>query len=332
MRVDSTAAARALLERALATGNDDDRYDAYTNLAILALRNDESEAGLSLPRHARTKSVPARRAAWVYRARALALTGAPRRSPPRPRPGPRPGHRSRRRRRGHRPTHHDGNDSMIQHSRPHGRTSRSSSPCSPWGPIAPEARAASRRGPAPRRRGLGARVVRSRRRVPARVRDRLGPACLPRNDPRGRRPSRGGPSSRAWSTASCWCRRSRSRPFTPTPTQQAELDKTRNNAMQSQLFQSHGREPARAHRRGTRDLRASAAISRGRALHHVHRPGPRAPVASAPAHRHADGHVRGGRGPGRRRRSRPSSRSACWRPTRSPTPSPPSCGRSAPAS
>lgn len=76
MRVDSTAAAQAMLERASALGNDDDRYQAYTNLAILALRDNRAADGIAW--FARANQVRPREAgAWVFRARALALTARP---------------------------------------------------------------------------------------------------------------------------------------------------------------------------------------------------------------------------------------------------------------
>ncbi len=74
MRADSTAAAGAQLERALTLGDDDDRYQAYTNLAILALRGQEGEAGLAYFERA-NKVRPREAGAWVFRARALALLG-----------------------------------------------------------------------------------------------------------------------------------------------------------------------------------------------------------------------------------------------------------------
>ncbi len=74
MRVDSTAAATAMLDRALALGNDDDRYQAHTNLAILALRNGDPADGIAAFERA-NQVRPREAGAWVFRARALALTG-----------------------------------------------------------------------------------------------------------------------------------------------------------------------------------------------------------------------------------------------------------------
>jgi Tfp pilus assembly protein PilF len=74
MREDSLGAARSLLEAALATGTDADRYDACVNLAIVALRQGDPARGLAYFERASAVR-PQESSAWVYRARALALAG-----------------------------------------------------------------------------------------------------------------------------------------------------------------------------------------------------------------------------------------------------------------
>ena len=75
MREDSVVVARALIQRALRLQpTDDDRYEAYSNLGILAMRDGNTEDGLSQFERATTVR-PDEADAWLYRARALAQMG-----------------------------------------------------------------------------------------------------------------------------------------------------------------------------------------------------------------------------------------------------------------
>ena len=74
MHRDSLAAARTLFERALARGNDDERFDAEVNLGVLAMRQTRTEDGLA--HFARANEIhPQEPSAWLYRARVLAQLG-----------------------------------------------------------------------------------------------------------------------------------------------------------------------------------------------------------------------------------------------------------------
>lgn len=74
MREDSTAQARRQLERALALGGDDDRYQALLNLGILAMRDGRSDEGLEHFASA-SRVRPAELNAWLYQARTLVQLG-----------------------------------------------------------------------------------------------------------------------------------------------------------------------------------------------------------------------------------------------------------------
>lgn len=71
---DSLATARAMLEAAIPLGNDDDRYNAYINLGVLSMREGKAPEGIA--DFTRCNEIhPAETEAWLFRARALALTG-----------------------------------------------------------------------------------------------------------------------------------------------------------------------------------------------------------------------------------------------------------------
>jgi len=75
MREDSVVVARALIQRALRLrATDDDRYQAYSNLGIIAMRDGNVEEGLSQFERA-TALRPSASDAWLYRARALMQMG-----------------------------------------------------------------------------------------------------------------------------------------------------------------------------------------------------------------------------------------------------------------
>jgi spermidine synthase len=74
MREDSTALARRQLERALAIGGGDDRYQASLNLGILAMREGRSDDGLA--HFARASEIrPGELSGWLYQARTLVQLG-----------------------------------------------------------------------------------------------------------------------------------------------------------------------------------------------------------------------------------------------------------------
>ncbi|MEP7027710.1 MAG: fused MFS/spermidine synthase [Candidatus Eisenbacteria bacterium] len=74
MRADSVAVARTLLQRALLHADDDDRYQAHSNLGILAMREGKGEEGLA--QFGLASAVrPHEAEAWLYRARVLVQLG-----------------------------------------------------------------------------------------------------------------------------------------------------------------------------------------------------------------------------------------------------------------
>ena len=74
MRGDSLVAARALIEHALKTATDDDKYQAYCNLGVLAMRDGKTADGLAMFERATTIR-PKEADAWMYRAKVLVQMG-----------------------------------------------------------------------------------------------------------------------------------------------------------------------------------------------------------------------------------------------------------------